>query len=64
MSSKAIYEGDGKRLLSKNLKNEHLVHSQFVHIDEDTDLDGLVSENPWLNEKVCSFCLLVYEISC
>ena len=52
MSSKGIYEADGKKFLSKHLKDDSFVVPLFVHVAEDTDLETLPQSNPWLLEKV------------
>lgn len=52
MSSKGIYEADGKNFLSKHLKSDCFVPPQFVHVAEETDLDQLPKTHPWLLEKV------------
>ena len=54
MSSKAIYEGDGKRLLGQNLKNDRFAPPLYVNIDEESDLDEIYNASKWLGEKV--FC--------
>ena len=52
MSSKAIYEGDGKRLLGQNLKNDRFAPPLYVNIDEESNLDEIYNANKWLGEKV------------
>ena len=52
MSSKGIYEADGKKFLANHLKAETFVAPLFAHVAEDTDLDGLTKTHPWLLEKV------------
>lgn len=48
MSSKAISEATGKRILNKNLPPNVASTCQFVSITQDTNLDLLPQENPWL----------------
>ena len=52
MSSKGIYEADGKNFLSKHLKADSFVSPLFIHVAEETDLDELPQTHPWLLEKV------------
>ena len=52
MSSKGIFEADGKKFLGKHLKSESFIPPSFAHVDEDTDLDDLPTTHPWLLEKV------------
>ena len=58
MSSKGIYEADGKSFLSKNLKADGFVSPLFVHVAEETDLDELPKTHPWLLQKVL-FTILI-----
>ena len=52
MSSKAIAEIDGKRLLQEELNAEGFVKLQFVGVNEETDLEHLISSARWLKEEV------------
>ncbi|MFX1413592.1 MAG: ATP citrate lyase citrate-binding domain-containing protein [Promethearchaeota archaeon] len=56
MAQKNIYEYDAKKLLTTQLPKfypEFNYHNKLVIIDCDTDIDKVISENPWLNtEKV------------
>ena len=61
MSSKAIYEGDGKHLLAVNLKDDNFVVPVFVNVGVDADLDGLVNGNVWLSEKVRSIYFYLFR---
>lgn len=75
MSAKAIYESDGKTLLSKYLVNGSYVKNRFVVISKDSNWDDLMAENPWLKKEVmfcvtfCGYCmtgvtrLVSYDIS-
>jgi len=57
MSSKGIYEADGKKFLATHLKAESFVAPVLAHVAEDTNLDLLPDSHPWLLEKVCTFWL-------
>lgn len=48
MSSKPISEATGKRILNKNLPQNVASPCQFVSITQETNLDLLPQENPWL----------------
>lgn len=48
MSSKAINEATGKQMLNKNLPPQVASICQFVTVTENTNLDQLPQENPWL----------------
>ncbi|GFY55074.1 ATP-citrate synthase [Trichonephila inaurata madagascariensis] len=48
MSAKAITEATGKSLLSKFLCSSSVVKSQFAVVDENSDWQQVVEENPWL----------------
>jgi len=52
MSAKAIYESDGKTLLSKYLENNSYVKNRFVVIEKGCKWDELLENNPWLKEEV------------
>ena len=52
MSSKAIAEIDGKRLLQEELNAEGFVKPQFVGVNEETNLEHLISSARWLKEQV------------
>jgi len=52
MSTKAIYEVTGKRLLNKYLGST-AVESRCVSIDADTNWNELVVNNAWLQTEVC-----------
>lgn len=51
MSSKGIYEADGKKFLATHLKSETFVPPTFAHVDETTNLEDLPKTHPWLLEK-------------
>jgi len=52
MSSKAISEADGKRILGKHIKCDCFTIPQYVSVDEDTVLDDFhVLTKQWLSEK-------------
>lgn len=51
MSSKAIQEATGKHILNKNLPPNLASVCQFVTINEQTNYDQLINENPWLLQK-------------
>ncbi|XP_065666505.1 ATP-citrate synthase isoform X2 [Hydra vulgaris] len=51
MSSKGIFEADGKRLLSCHLQCESFVKPQFLSVHADEDLSKSEDANPWLLEK-------------
>ena len=63
MSSKGIYEADGKKFLATHLKAESFVAPVLAHVAEDTDLEELPKAHPWLLEKV-SVCYVLYYYSC
>lgn len=48
MSSKAIQEAVGKRILSNNLPSNLAANCQLVAIDETTNIDQLPLQHPWL----------------
>lgn len=52
MSSKGIHEADGKRLLASHLQCSEFAKPVFVNINEDTNLEELPKQHPWLLEKV------------
>ncbi|TRY79451.1 hypothetical protein TCAL_07559 [Tigriopus californicus] len=54
MSARAISEATGKRLLNQHLSNAAgAAECRFASVQENTDWDALVGENPWLkNEKL------------
>ncbi len=51
MSTKAIYEATGKKLLNKYLGST-VAESRCVSIDSDTNWDELVANNNWLQTEV------------
>lgn len=51
MSSKGIFEVDGKRFLASNVHCEGFVAPFFVHVNEKTDLEELPKQHPWLLKK-------------
>jgi hypothetical protein len=51
MSTKAIYETTGKKLLNKYLAST-AVECQCVGIDADTDWNEVVKNNVWLQSEV------------
>ena len=57
MSSKGIYEADGKKFLTKHLKVDSFISPLLVHVAEDTDLEELPQAYPWLLEKVCDMLI-------
>ena len=62
MSSKAIAEIDGKRLLQEELNAEGFVKLQFVGVNEETDLEHLISSARWLKEEVyVSFLCITFS---
>jgi hypothetical protein len=52
MSAKAIYECDGKTLLSKYLDSTSYVQNRFITITKDSNWDELIEKNPWLKQEV------------
>lgn len=48
MSAKAIYETDGKCLLTKWLQNSNFTKNKFAVVVHDTNWDETVKENPWI----------------
>lgn len=59
MSAKAIYESDGKTLLSNYLANNSYVKNRFVVIEKGCNWDELLENNHWLKEEVGIFIDLV-----
>lgn len=53
MSAKAIREATGKDLLNKHLHGTKAAKCQFAVVDETTDFEKLIADNPWLTQKVC-----------
>ncbi len=51
MSTKAIYEATGKKLLNKYLDST-AIECRCVSIDADTDWTELVNNNRWLQNEV------------
>jgi hypothetical protein len=51
MSTKAIYEATGKKLLNKYLAST-AAECRCVSIDEDTKWDELIANNRWLENEV------------
>ena len=51
MSTKAIYEATGKKLLNKYL-GATAVESRCVNIDAETDWNAVITNNPWLQTEV------------
>ena len=57
MSSKAILEADGKRLLLNNLKDDSFVLPMFASVEESSEFDEVLNANHWLSGKVyVQFC--------
>lgn len=53
MSAKAIYESDGKTLLSKYLDSSTTyVQNRFITITKESNWDELIEKNPWLKQEV------------
>lgn len=52
MSAKAIYETDGKSLLSKCFKNTCYIKNKFAVVVHDTNWDVIVQENAWIASEV------------
>lgn len=50
MSAKAVSEASGKRLLNSVLTTS--AKSQFASINESSNFDEVLRENPWLNQTV------------
>ena len=55
MSSKAVFEADGKRLLEKHLEGTCYVSSKVVRISEKDNLDDVEKSHSWLLESVSTF---------
>lgn len=55
MSAKAIYEATLKDLLNRFLCSGAVVKSQFAVIDENSDWQKVVDQNPWLLREVNTF---------
>ncbi|XP_031568246.1 ATP-citrate synthase-like [Actinia tenebrosa] len=52
MSAKAIYESDGKTLLSKYLDTStSYVQNRFITINKESNWDELIEKNPWLKQE-------------
>jgi len=51
MSSKAVFEADGKRLLEKHLEGTCYVSSKVVRISEKDNLDDVEKSHSWLLES-------------
>jgi len=51
MSTKAIYETTGKRLLTKYLGST-AIECRCVSIDSDTNWTEIINTNPWLQTEV------------
>jgi hypothetical protein len=51
MSTKAIYEGTGKKLLNKYLGST-AAECRCVNVDADTNWDKLIENNRWLESEV------------
>jgi hypothetical protein len=51
MSTKAIYEGTGKKLLNKYLGST-AAECRCVNVDADTDWTKLIENNRWLESEV------------
>lgn len=52
MSAKAIYETNGKCLLTKWLQNSNFTKNKFAVVVHDTNWDETVKENPWIATEV------------
>lgn len=52
MSAKAIYETDGKSLLSKCFQNTCYIKNKFAVVVHDTNWDVIVQENAWIASEV------------
>lgn len=66
MSTKAIYEATGKKLLNKCL-SATAVESRCVSIDVNTNWDELTNNNHWLQTEVFQvlyIILFTMKISC
>lgn len=65
MSAKAIREATGKDLLNRHLHGTKAAKCEYAVVSENTNLDQLLQENPWLGRKVilsanasgCAVCL-------
>ena len=64
MSAKAIYEATGKDLLNRFLCSGAVVKSQFAVIDENTDWQKVVDENPWLLREVNIYSFVIFFLFC
>lgn len=52
MSAKAIREATGKDIINKQLgKDTAYVKCRFASVNEDTNFQDLVNENPWLKTE-------------
>jgi len=51
MSAKAIREATGKDLLNKFLKGS-ANKSRFAVVNEDSNIEDVISQNPWLKQEV------------
>lgn len=60
MSAKAISEATGKRLLNQHIKFDALTKARFASVNEETDWDTLLAENPWLKTEVHIILYLVH----
>lgn len=73
MSTKAIYEATGKKILNKYL-NSTAVECRCVSIDDDTDWNDVIAKNAWLQtevkfsinlfRKLIRFFLLILAFGC
>lgn len=58
MSAKAINEVTGKGLLNNYIEGNLTIHSRFASVNEETNWDTLVQDNPWLQTEVIIIFLL------
>ena len=52
MSAKAIFEADGKSLLTKWLPNINYVKNKFAVVVNDFNWDDVLKRNPWISTEV------------
>lgn len=60
MSAKAIREATGKDLLNRFLCSGALVKSRFAVVDQNSDWQKIVEENPWLLKEVSSLLFITF----
>lgn len=58
MSAKAIREATGKDLLNRFLKGT-AAPCRYAVVNEDTNFDSVVADNPWLKQEVSCPALIV-----